>query len=335
MSDDNALIPTPAEASSNDAALIPKPTRVPLKGLPPTAFQHPLDRQATENLKKIKGFDWLVGKFIEYGFERIDYITHIGGGIRVGPRQMANHYAMLRECCDVLDMSEPELYVMQGGVNAYTSGHNHPFIILETGLLELMDDEEIMAVIAHELGHIKCGHVLYKTMARGIKPFIEMAGKATLGIGSIVGSGVEAGLSAWNRRSELSADRAALLGMQNSQPCVTMLMKLAGGTTRHVQSLDSEQFLNQARAYKEGLDQKTSDRFYRFIANMGSSHPFPVERARALDEWVGSSEYNDILLGKWPSPLPAVKMKSCPKCGLQYPLTELFCAADGTPLPVH
>jgi Zn-dependent protease with chaperone function len=192
-----------------------------------------------------------------------------------------------------------------------------------------------MAVIAHELGHIKCGHVLYKTMARGIKPFIEMAGKATLGIGSIVGSGVEAGLSAWNRRSELSADRPALLGMQNSQPCVRMLMKLAGGTTRHVQSLDSEQFLNQARAYKEGLDQKTSDRFYRFIANMGSSHPFPVERARALDEWVGSSEYNDILLGKWPSPLPVVKMKSCPTCALQYPLTELFCAADGTPLPVH
>lgn len=86
--------------------------RVPLKNLPATAFQHPLDRQATENLKKIKGFDWLVGKFIEYGFERIDYITHIGGGIRVGPRQMSKHYAMLRECCDLLDVAEPEFYVM-------------------------------------------------------------------------------------------------------------------------------------------------------------------------------------------------------------------------------
>ena len=330
-----ALVPT-KEIQLNDAALIPKPTRVPLKGLSPTAFQHPLDRQATENLKKIKGFDWLVGKFIEYGFERIDYITHIGGGIRVGPRQMAMHYAMLRECCDVLDVAEPELYVMQGDVNAYTSGHNHPFIILETGLLELMDDDEVMAVIAHELGHIKCGHVLYKTMARGLKPFIEMVGKATLGFGSIVGAGIESALSAWDRRSELSADRAALLGMQNAQPCVTMLMKLAGGTTRHVQSLDAEQFLNQARAYKEGLDQKTSDRFYRFIANLGSTHPFAVERARALDEWAVSPEYKDILLGKYVSPLPVpVNVKLCPTCGKHWPLTELFCGGDGTPLPVH
>lgn len=328
---ENALIPTVFEAPLNDAALMPRAERIRLKGLPPSAFQHPLDRQATENLKKIKGFDWLVGKFIEYGFERIDYITHIGGGIRVGPKQMSKHYAMLRECCDVLDMAEPELYVMQGEVNAYTSGHNHPFIILETGLLELMDDDEVMAVIAHELGHIKCGHVLYKTMVRGIKPLIEMAGA----IGAVAGAGIEAGLSAWNRRSELSADRAALLAMQQAQPCLTMLMKIAGGTTRHVEWLDSEQFLNQARAYKEGLDQKTSDRFYRFIANMGSSHPFPVERARALDEWVGSPEYNDILAGKWPSSLPVVKMKTCPTCQLQFPMTELFCGSDGTPLPVH
>src|SRR5438270_5953312 len=144
---DAALALQTIDASTNKAALVPRLARVPLKGLPPTAFQHPLDRQATENLKKIKGFDWLVGKFIEYGFERIEYITHIGSGIRVGPKQMAMHYAMLRECCVTLDIEEPEMYVMEGDVNAFTAGHKHPFIILETGLLELMDDDETMAVI--------------------------------------------------------------------------------------------------------------------------------------------------------------------------------------------
>jgi len=99
---------------------------------------------------------------------------------------------------------------------------------------------------------------------------------------------------------------------------------------------DSEQFLNRARAYKEGLDQTMSNRFYRFIANMGTTHPFAVERARALDEWAASPEYNDILAGNYAKPLPVpVKAKTCPKCGRQYPLTEHFCAADGTPLPVH
>jgi len=98
------------------------------------------------------------------------------------------------------------------------------------GLLELMDDDEVMAVTGHELGHIKCGHALYKMMARGLKPLVEMAGRATLGIGSVVGAGVEAALLAWDRRSELSADRAALLTMQDPHPCIAMLMKLAGGT---------------------------------------------------------------------------------------------------------
>lgn len=313
-----------------------RPKRIPLTGLQSTMFQHPLDRQATENLKRLKGFDWLAKKFVEYGIERIEYVRHIGGCVRVGPRQMAKHYEMLDECRRILDMDEPELYVMQGGVNAYTSGHTKPFIVLETGLLELMTDDEVMSVIAHELGHIKCGHVLYKTMARGIKPFLEMVGKATLGIGAIVGAGIEAGLSAWNRRSELSADRAALLGMQNPGSCILMLMKLAGGTERHVIHLDPEQFLNQARAYQEGMDSKMSDRFYRFIANMGTSHPFAVERARALDEWAQSQEYQDILAGKYRNPLPVPgQAVTCPTCREFVPPNTMFCGECGTPIRVR
>lgn len=322
----------------NDMSLPPrKPGRIPLKGITANIFQHPLDRQATENLKKLKGFDWVAKKFVEYGIERIEYVQHIGGCIRIGPRQMTKQYQMLLECCHILDIAEPELYVMQGGVNAYTSGHTHPFIVLETGLLELMHDDEVMAVIAHELGHIKCGHVLYKTMARGLKPLMEMVGKATVGLGSLVGAGIEAGLAAWNRRSELSADRAALLVMQDAHPCVNMLMKLAGGTERNVTQLDPEQFLNQARAYHEGMDSNMSDRFYRFMANVGASHPFAVERARALDEWVHSPEYADILAGRYLHPnLPVPAQGSaCPNCKQFVPPNSMFCGGCGTPLRSH
>src|SRR5262245_44368513 len=66
---------------------------------------------------------------------------------RIGPKQMSRHYAMVRECCAILDVSEPELYAQQCSVNAYTSGHTHPFMIVETGLLEMIDDGEVMAVI--------------------------------------------------------------------------------------------------------------------------------------------------------------------------------------------
>jgi hypothetical protein len=52
----------------SDAALALRNERVPLTGLSAEAFQHPLDRQAAAHLSKIKGFDWLVKKFLEYGF---------------------------------------------------------------------------------------------------------------------------------------------------------------------------------------------------------------------------------------------------------------------------
>lgn len=101
----------------------------------------------------LKGFDWLVAKFIEYGAERFEYAINIGS--RVGPRQLPRFYEMLRACCAVLDVPEPELYVGQGGVNAFTAGNTNPYIVLETGLLDVLDEAEILAVIAHELGHIK------------------------------------------------------------------------------------------------------------------------------------------------------------------------------------
>src|SRR5262249_39472542 len=192
-------------------------------------------------------FDWLVKKFIEYGIERIEYVNHIGGAIRIGPRQMSRHYAMLLECCSILDVPEPELYAQQGGGNAYTSGHNNPFIVLETGLLQMMEDSEVMAVIAHELGHIKCGHVLYKMMARLIKPLLEMASNATMGIGGLVGAGIEAGLLAWDRRTELSSDRAALIVMQDVRPCVRWFISWAEGTKGKRNGWAPSQSPNQAR----------------------------------------------------------------------------------------
>lgn len=310
--------------------------RVRFTGITPEAFQHPLDRIATDNLKRVKGFDWLCRKFVEYGIERIEYVQNIGGSVRVGPRQMPLIYEMLRECCAVLDVEEPELYVSNGPVNAFTSGHDHPFIVVQTGLIDLMTDTEVMGVIAHELGHIKCGHVLYKTMARAIKPFFEMLGNATLGAGKLVGAGIEAALGVWDQRSELSSDRAALLVLQDSAPCVSMLMKLAGGTRRMPEQLSAEQFLNQARAYREGMDDKMLDRFYRFVGSMGISHPFPVERARALDEWVNSAEYNGILAGNYsrkPALLPIGK--SCPTCKQQTQAEDKFCNNCGTPIKTH
>jgi Zn-dependent protease with chaperone function len=264
-----------------------------------SAFQHPLDREATDNLRMLAGFDRIVAKFSELRYERLLYYFNIANSVRVGPNQFPRLYDMLREGCAVLDVPEPEFYVsQQQQVNAFTFGHNKPFVVMFTRALELMTDDEVMAVVAHELGHIKCGHVLYYSMAAMIRDVLAILGQLTLGMGRLVSAGLEAALMDWRRRSELSADRAALLVMQDPRPVITMLTKLAGGTQRMGEQLDPDEFLKQARAFEDTGDML--DMVYRSLAEFFQGyHPFAVERVKAIDLWAGDQQYKDILAGSY------------------------------------
>ena len=48
---------------------------------------------------------------------------------------------------------------------AFAIGMEKHTIVITSGLVELLEDDELRFVIGHELGHIKSGHMLYRTMA--------------------------------------------------------------------------------------------------------------------------------------------------------------------------
>ncbi len=308
--------------------------RLALPGIAPAAFQHPLDRQATEQLKKHRSFEKLCAKYIEYGYDRLAYVVNIASNVRAGPRQYAKLLAILQECCAILDVPEPELYVAQGPVNAITSGNTRPFITIFTGLLELMSEDELRGIIGHELGHIKCGHILYNTMAESIGALSSVLGDLTFGIGALLSMPVEAALQVWSRRAELSCDRAALLVTQDARPCVSMLMKLAGGSAAWRDQLDPGEFLEQARAYGEGLDQTNTDKVYRLLAAgfFKGTHPFAVERAKHLNDWVESREFERILNGDYLRVNTPVVDGKCSNCGAPTQPAYKFCMSCGKAL---
>src|SRR5437763_9202363 len=164
-------------------------------GLDPAVLQHPYDRSALNALQKVPGLDLIVRKFIELFPERVAYIQNVAQTVRVTKRQCPQLYVQLREACAILDMREPEIYVAHNPLpNAWTSGHDHPYIIITSELLDLMSEDEIMAVIGHELGHIKSGHVLYRTIALSITLLMTIVGDMTLGIGRLIGRSLEATL---------------------------------------------------------------------------------------------------------------------------------------------
>ncbi len=276
----------------------PAGARVTLAGVSPAAFQHPRDYQALTQLQRIRGFETFVSRFVSSGVERMEYTLNTAGSVRVGPSQLPRLYAHLAQACAALGVPEPELYVSDGGASSFASGQNRPYIVLMSGLLDLLDDDELLAAVAHDVGHIKAGHLLYKSMASAVSFFGEIAGDLSLGLSRYLTAPLQAGLLAWDRQSEFTADRAALLVTQDSRVCLSLLMKLAAGGSRLTEQLNLDAFIEQVRAYDLDADATIGDRFYRFAAGMyqyQGSGPFAVLRARALLEWIESGEYRRLL----------------------------------------
>jgi Zn-dependent protease with chaperone function len=88
----------------------------------------------------------------------------------------------------------------------------------------------------------------------------------------------ELGLEVWNRWSELSADRAALLVMQDERPFMSMLMKLASGPVRLAPQLDLDAFGHQADAYLDDAERSLGDRLYKMVS------PAPIPRGSTARE---------------------------------------------------
>jgi Zn-dependent protease with chaperone function len=262
-------------------------------GLDASEFQHEQDRAATEALQAIPGLDTLVAKVMEHGYERLYYLQNIADNVRVTEKMFPRLHRCLGWGCKILDVDEPEMFVTNDPVpNAYTYGHTRPYIVLSSGLVDMLDDEERFVVVAHELGHIKAGHSLYTTLARNIAHVVELVGRATLGLGSLLGQGLVLALHNWYRQSELTADRAGLLCVQDLDPCIRVLMKLAGGSTRLYAEMDQAEFMRQIRAYNSA-DTSALDRAYKAIMTAWRTHPFPILRAKELDAWHGTG-YRDI-----------------------------------------
>jgi Zn-dependent protease with chaperone function len=265
-----------------------------LAGLSIEEFRHPSDQKATDALRKIPGIDKVFAKILEIGLERLFYVENVSSNLRVTPKMFPRLHRSLTWACKILDVAEPEMYVTLDPVpNAWTYGHTKPFINLTSGLIDMMTDEELFFVIGHEVGHIKAGHVLYGTMARNIAAVVTILGEMTLGVGALLARGLVIALYEWYRCAELTADRAALLCVQDLEPARDAFMKLAGGTTRLAVEMDREEFLRQVREYEE-VDRTTLDRAYKVLLTLMRTHPFAMQRAKELEVWFGAG-YSELM----------------------------------------
>src|SRR3954466_1717863 len=255
-----------------------------LTGISPKAYEHPADRAATAALNSIPMLDVVVRRLIEYGYERAYRQAYLGAPVKLGPKQMPEVWESYLGVLDVLDMPDVyDLYVTNHPItNAMTLGSGKPIIVLDSGLLSLLDADELQTVLAHEVGHILSDHVLYRT---ALAILLGMSGIARFPIfAGIPLLGIRHALLEWARTTELTADRASTL--VNRDPLVTcrLLMVLAAGIKS--KKLDLDAFLEQAQEFHEPGD--GIDRVQRWMLQLRAGHPLAVSRCREVMDWVRS-----------------------------------------------
>src|SRR5512138_1113346 len=263
------------------------------------SWEHPADRAALQALRAIPGVDEVIRKTLALlGGERGVRLLFQGNAVRVGPAQFPKLWHLHNEVGTTFDWpTVPELYISQTPFfNAGAYGIDQPFIVLHSAALELLDDDEVRVLLAHELGHVMSGHALYRTIA-AILALISLGALPTLAGLAVLP--VRLAFLEWSRKSELSADRAGLLGAQDIVAAQRLDMKMAGGGRGEgfAGQLNVDAFMQQAHEYAgsgEGLDV-----VYKVLSTLALTHPMHTVRAAELQRWVASGEYDRIVRGEY------------------------------------
>ncbi|HVP18107.1 MAG TPA: M48 family metallopeptidase, partial [Spirochaetia bacterium] len=194
-----------------------------LTGISPRAWEHPADKAALTALRQVKGLDELMKMLVGGTTDRSIRLLHISCCVKVTPTQFHRVKVLLDKAVEVMDWpTTPDVFVANSPFfNAGVYGVQAPFIVLNSAILKALSDDELYCAVAHELGHIMSGHNAYMTVLW----VLMNVSLGVLPIAGLLAQPLLLALKEWERKAELSADRAALLALQSERENYDLLMK--------------------------------------------------------------------------------------------------------------
>ena len=212
---------------------------------------------------------------ISYSFTRSHHQELVKKAHPVTPETAPGLAALAHSCSERLQADRTKTFVAPKNVlNAYTFGLSEPYgVVLYSGLLEVMDADEVRFIIGHELGHVCLGHTWLNSLIGG------MAGIPSPGVAAVL---MYLAFRSWNRACEYSADRAGLLACGKPQKAASALIKLVAASSNE----DPRQALARIEAEDDLLTNN--------IRELGATHPMIVRRLEALREYAASDSYRRL-----------------------------------------
>jgi len=232
--------------------------------------------------------------------DRTAQLMFMSEAILCDDHQFPELVALVEQARFRLDLPRrPTVYLGESPhMNALTTGVSAPIIVIRSALLDQMDDEELLAVLGHEMGHLQSDHPLYQSLAQSI----VVASTTTSEAIRMIAWPLQQTLLQWSRHAEFTADRAALLASRNLRACLEMMLVLAGGNrpgTAGRTKMRLGLFVEQCRELRRMESRQHFERLLGGYMSLGRSHPHLARRVTQLVQWVEHGNYLNILGGEY------------------------------------
>lgn len=269
----------------------------PLVGLRPSHYEHSLDRKALDAARSVPGFQRALNWLVSHATDRVLRLSFEADNLRCGPQQFPELVALVGTLERRLALElAPNIYLGQSPfLNAGTTGAGERFIVVRSALFDVLNDGELGFVLGHELGHLSSEHVQMHLAASLVLKGAHMVLPAFLSVP------LTRALLLWYRRGELTCDRAGLLACRDLGAALAALAKLCGGSGPGVRArtqLRLEPFVRQARDLARAQEGDPVNDVLSTLLALNRTHPFVVNRAMHLIDWVEHGDYLDLLAGR-------------------------------------
>lgn len=261
----------------------------------PASFQWAQDGQAMATLRSMTTLTNVARSISDKAGRR--WVETTFNGVRLSEKQMPEIFAHAIKAARILGMTHlPDVYVSgERPWDALTYGSDqNAFIVLGSALTSSFQGDDLLFIMAREMGHCLAGHALWKTVIRFLvgeqNPRSGMMKDGVLGMldpGKWIEGAIEVPLLGWARQAEITADRAGMLAVGNEDIARRVLLTW---------SLKSPILFRQINiaAWLEQQADEGNDETLRLSEMMSSSTPYITRRLKLMSEFARSNELNGM-----------------------------------------
>ena len=276
---------------------------------PVRAYQHKKDRESFINLKSVSWITAISKRVIGEDLEQDFYLLNLMDNVKMTEQDFPQIHQYVDDACQKLMLPyKPTLFLdTDADPKTICIGEKKPMLVISNALIELLDEKELQAAIAHEIGHLVCGHSFHKILVENFSGLTQVMG-AVPGL-TALSIAARLPLFEWFRKADLTADRAALLVVENPEVVQSMIGKLAGGSSQMAERVSQENLLNQCDEIEElteklksgGAMDKMSYLFSSAVMNgIMRKSPWPAMRIKEIRDWSCSTQYAEVRNGIFP-----------------------------------